>query len=328
MMELSTAKDLVETKKQALNDHSDLVSIVITTKNEEQNIQNCLLSIKSQTYPKNKIEIIVVDNDSTDETKKIARNFTELIFNKGPERSAQRNLGILSAASGQYAMFLDADMILSPCLIENCVHFIKKNNCIALYIPEIILGTSYGCRIRRFERSFYNGTVIDAARFFKKNTFEQLGGFDETLSGPEDWDFDKKLRSLGNIGLVDGQPNKKTIPEGWHQAKFISPLGVDPSKFGPVIYHNESNFNLNQYLEKKAYYSQDMDKYIEKWGNKDPDIRKQLGMWYRFFGVFFEKGKWKTLLGKPHLALGMYGLRFLVGVVFFSRKITQKALSH
>ena len=50
-----------------------IVSIVITTKNEQDNIENCLLSILNQTYPRNLMEIIVVDNYSTDKTKKISK---------------------------------------------------------------------------------------------------------------------------------------------------------------------------------------------------------------------------------------------------------------
>jgi glycosyltransferase involved in cell wall biosynthesis len=55
------------------------VSVVITTKNEEKNIANCLESIKRQTYPQNRIEIIVVDNNSTDGTKEIARKYTKKV---------------------------------------------------------------------------------------------------------------------------------------------------------------------------------------------------------------------------------------------------------
>ena len=68
-----------------------LVSVIVTTKNEEKNIANCLKSIKNQTY-KN-IEIIVVDNNSDDRTKEIAGKYTDKVFNHGPERSALRNLG-------------------------------------------------------------------------------------------------------------------------------------------------------------------------------------------------------------------------------------------
>ena len=77
-----------------------LVSVVITTRNEENNIGNCLLSVKSQTY-KN-IEIIVIDNNSTDQTKQIANIYTNKISNVGPERAQQRNYGILRIAKGEY----------------------------------------------------------------------------------------------------------------------------------------------------------------------------------------------------------------------------------
>ncbi|MHB1679015.1 MAG: glycosyltransferase family 2 protein [bacterium] len=76
-----------------------LVSVIITTKNEEKNIGMCLKSIKSQSYQN--IEIIVVDNQSSDKTKEIAAKFTNLIYDKGPERSAQRNYGV-SVSRGEY----------------------------------------------------------------------------------------------------------------------------------------------------------------------------------------------------------------------------------
>ena len=68
-----------------------LVSVVVTTKNEEKNIGKLLSSIRNQTHKD--IEIIVVDNNSTDETVKIAREFTKTVYEKGPERSAQRISG-------------------------------------------------------------------------------------------------------------------------------------------------------------------------------------------------------------------------------------------
>ena len=83
-----------------------IISIVITTKNEEKHIRNCIESIQKQTFPRDQIEIIVVDNHSTDKTKKIAREYTPHFFTKGPERSAQRNLGA-KKSHGIYYMYLD-----------------------------------------------------------------------------------------------------------------------------------------------------------------------------------------------------------------------------
>src|SRR5690554_5923098 len=91
-----------------------MVSVVITTRNEERNLRNCLLSVRAQSYPQERIEIIVVDNNSTDRTVEIAREFTPQVFTMGPERSAQRNHGIIEKARGDVVLYLDADMILAP----------------------------------------------------------------------------------------------------------------------------------------------------------------------------------------------------------------------
>jgi glycosyltransferase involved in cell wall biosynthesis len=275
-----------------INSVFPLVSVIVTTKNEEKNIANCLKSILKQAY-KN-IEIIVVDNNSTDKTKEIVDDFFYpkiSFFTQGPERSSQRNFGV-SKAKGEYILYLDADMILSKDVIKDCVTKIQNNpNIIALYISEIVMGESFWCKVRRFERSFYDGTVIDCVRFISKKAFDAVKGFDENMSGPEDWDFDKKIRLIGKTDLV------KT-----------------------PIYHNENNFNLLQYLNKKSYYIKSFDTYIKKWGKDDADIKKQLRVYYRYFGVFIENGKWKKMLFHPILICGMFFLRIVVGINYLLSK--------
>lgn len=306
-----------------------LVSVVVITKNEEKHIRNCLESIKAQTY-KN-IETIVVDNASTDQTKEIARVYSPNLFDKGPERSAQRNYGA-AKSQGEYVMFVDADMILSPDLITGCAEVIQKNDYLALHIPEVVLGKTFFSCVRRFERSFYNGTVIDGARFFQKKAFVKTGGFDQNITGPEDWDIDKKIKKIGKIGLIfftpevisqlhSRQEEVSHLGGGkWKLENLILEKGVEPKKYGAVVYHNEAEFDLGKYLAKKGYYSTSFDTYIKKWGANDPDIKKQLGFYYRFLGVFIENGKWKKLIIHPFLTLGMYYLRILVGIKYLTRK--------
>ncbi len=267
-----------------MNKNLPLISVVVTTKNEGKNIERCLKSIKKQTYPQNRMEIIVVDNNSTDRTKMIAKKCTDLVYNFGPERSAQRNFGA-KKAKGKYFMYLDADMILSPTVIKECVNKFKNLKLIGLYIPEIILGKSFWSKVRRFERSFYNATVIDCVRIVKSTYFKKVGGFDETMSGPEDWDFDKKIRRIGKVDII------------------ASPM-----------YHNEAEFNLKNYLNKKTYYIKSFKRYMNKWGEDDPDVKKQFGAWYRLIGVFTENNKWKKIIVSPHLMISLLFLRFLVGI--------------
>lgn len=292
-----------------------LVSVVLRTKNEEKNIRICCESVKNQTY-KN-CELILVDNFSTDKTTEIAKEFTDNIHQYGPERTSQGNYGMLKIAKGKYVMYIDADMILSPNLLSACVTKLEQNSCIALHIKEIVLGHGYWSKVRRFERSFYNGTLIDGARFFLRESIVKVGGFDEInfkSPGVEDWDLDKKIKKIGKIQFLDDDDT----PTLWADflSTFISARGVIPSPNVNAIYHNEADFRLRHYLRKKAYYTDSIQLYIDKWGAHDQEVKKQLGFFYRYFTVFVGNGKWKHLLFHPLLSIGMYGLRLCVGVVY------------
>lgn len=259
-----------------------MVSVVITTKNEEKNIENCLRSIKDQTFKK--IELIVVDNFSEDKTVEIAKKYTTKVYFKGPERSSQRNYGA-QVANGEYLLYLDADMILSPTVIEECVEKCEIDRVDAIYVPERIVGEGFWIKVRDFERSFYTGTVVDAVRFIRKDLFERVEGFDESLIGPEDWDFDRRIRKIGRTGIVN------------------TPL-----------YHNEGRFDMKRYLKKKNYYTVGIKNYLRKWGLNDQETMKQTGVRYRLIGVFVEKGKWKKLIRHPLCMIAMYCLRLRVAI--------------
>jgi glycosyltransferase involved in cell wall biosynthesis len=264
-----------------------IVSVVIPTKNEEKNIENCLRSIKSQTF-KN-IELIVVDNFSEDETVEIAKKNGAKVYSKGPERSSQRNYGA-QVSTGEYLLYLDADMILSPTVIEDCLERCEIDKVDALYVPERIVGEGFWIKVKDFERSFYTGTVVDAVRFIRKNLFEKVEGFDESLIGPEDWDFDRRIRKIGRTGIIN-----------------------------TVLYHNEGKFNMKKYLKKKNYYADGIKNYVRKWGPNDPEIMKQTGVRYRLMGVFVEKGKWKKLIRHPLFTSAMCYLRLRVAVGYLQR---------
>lgn len=268
-----------------------LVSLVLTTKNEEKNIANCLQSIKKQTYPHNKIELIVVDNFSLDKTVEIAKRFTDKVYAKGPQRATQLNCGV-QKANGKYVFYPDADMILSENVIAECVDKCENQNYDALYVPEKIYGHGFWIAVRDFERSFYDGTCIDAVRFVKKNKFLEIGGFDEDISfGSDDWDFNRRIKEISKVGVIKAH-----------------------------LYHNEGEFNITWYLRKKGHYSNKLGKYIRKWGKDDPEIKKQFGMRYRLFYVFVENGKWIKLLRHPAKTFGICFLRFMVGITYLKAR--------
>ncbi len=272
--------------------HGPLVSAILATRNEGVNIGHCISSLKDQSYQN--VELIVVDNDSIDETRQVAREFGVKVINMLNHmdleaitncRGAQVNLGA-EMSSGEILFFPDADMTFDNNLIAEAVRLM--NPCGALHVPEIVIGKGMFGKIRNFERRFYNNTCIDAPRFVKRDLFLKVGGFDEKNInfGPDDWDLTKKLKNAEVIFAIT-------------QA---------------CQYHHEEGLKLKTYLRKKAKYAWSFDAYIAKWGNKDSDIVKQLGLRYRYFGVFVENGKWKKLVKHPLLTCGLYAMRLLVGV--------------
>jgi len=272
------------------------LSVVVTTRNEAENIANC---IRAFDAVRDAVEVIVVDNRSTDDTKKIAAELGSVVLDKGPERCAQRNLG-WQTAKADWVIVLDADMILPPETIAEILSIAaafksnnqtikQSNNFLSAYwIPEVRTGTGLRVKARNFERSFYDGTCIDALRLFHKSVLEATGGYDEKLiAGGEDWELDIRVEALGaSCGTLKHH-----------------------------LIHNEKKLTLKRTLEKKAYYSKGIADYKAKWPNH-PALKKQFGFGYRFFGVFVENGKWKRLLRHPILATVMYAERILVGFTY------------
>ncbi|MGO1165883.1 MAG: glycosyltransferase family 2 protein, partial [Janibacter sp.] len=90
---------------------SGSVTVVVPTRNNIRTIEACLRSVTEQSHPH--IELVVVDNHSSDGTPQVAERFADRVITAGPERSAQRNTGI-EVATSEWVLWLDSDMILPP----------------------------------------------------------------------------------------------------------------------------------------------------------------------------------------------------------------------
>ncbi len=259
------------------------LSVVITTKNEAANIAASVRSF-DDAVARGEAEVIVVDNASTDDTKEIASELGAAVYDKGPERSAQRNLG-WQKARGEWVIVLDADMIIPPETVEEILSVEEGD---AYWIPEVRTGSGFRVKARNFERSFYDGTCVDALRLFRREILEKTGGYDENLiAGPEDWELDIRVLATGAKCAV----------------------------LKSHLIHNEKRLTFRKMLEKKAYYTKSFAAYKEKWRGH-PAVRRQFSPWYRFVGVFVEKGKWRKILRHPILFAGVMFERFAVGLVY------------
>ena len=80
-------------------------------------------------------------------------------------------------AKGKYVLFIDSDMELTERVVEECVELAERDDKIGgIIIPERSVGDGFWVRVRDFERSFYAGTVIESARFFRRDLALQVGG--------------------------------------------------------------------------------------------------------------------------------------------------------
>jgi len=197
-----------------------LVSIVIPTYNSEKTLAKCLESIKNQTY-KN-IEVIVVDKFSKDRSVEIAKRFRAKVFFKGPERASQVNFGV-KKARGKYIYRVDSDFVLEPTVVEEAVKKCEEEGYDAIAIHNTSDPTiSFWSKVRKFERDCYRDDELNiAARFFKKEVFETIGGFNESLVAAEDYDFHNRLLEMGfKVGRIKSQEVHIGEPKSlWEIAK-------------------------------------------------------------------------------------------------------------
>ena len=291
-----------------MKSHDQLVSIVVTTKDSERSLADCLRSICLQSY--SSIELIVVDNFSSDSSLKVAQQFTSKVVSAGPERSRQRNVGLLQWAAGSIFGYIDSDMILGPEVVQQVVQAVRSG-AVSVYVPEIVLAKGIFGRARRFEREAYDGTSIDAVRFFTSEAFRKVGGFDETSfgPGPEDWDLDIRLRTRGHAAVLS-RVASSTALGSWPLKETCIEKGMSPS-VACAIYHDETEIGWRQQAQKKTRYAKSLPAYVRKWGRRQEDVSRQLSLSYRIFGVFFRTTQRTKTLKNLHWYLVVVVLKCL-----------------
>lgn len=246
-----------------------LVSIIIPSLNSSDFIELCLESIKKQTY-KN-VEAFFIDNPrSKDNAKEIAKKYTKNVFVAGPERSAQINYAVRKAR-GKYLYRVDADFVLEKEVIEQCVQKCEEEKLDGIAVHNTSAeGLGFWAEVRKFERNTYkDDNLIVAVRFFTKKSWEKIGGFDEKLYGPEDYDFHNRFVTAGFR---------------WGRIKAIERHLGEPR-------------NLADIWKKHFFYGQQMGFYLKK----HPEIAlKQLNpvraSYFRHY---------KTLIKNPSILFGI-----------------------
>jgi len=186
-----------------MKERKPLVSVVVPTFNSEHFLERCLRSIREQTYPN--IEIIVVDKGSSDRTVEIAKGFGVRVYViDAYERCSQMNYGV-RRAKGKFVYIVGSDFVLEPTVVEEAVRKCEMEEFDAVCVHNTSdSSVSFWARVRKLERDCYAGDELNvAARFFRKDVFERVGGYDEELVAAEDYDLHNRLLKAGfKIGYV------------------------------------------------------------------------------------------------------------------------------
>jgi glycosyltransferase involved in cell wall biosynthesis len=180
------------------------VSVIIPTREAAVDLSRCLASIQATDLS---VEAIVVDQGSTDETAAIAaaRGATVLevarsAFYAPPTRS--RNAGG-SIAQGDFMLHLDADMELSPYVLDEAVRTCRERGYVALTFEEVDVPSGFWAACKALERRTYcDSLLLEGARFVRSDVFRAVGGYDDELGSGEDWDIHARYATQGTIGRL------------------------------------------------------------------------------------------------------------------------------
>lgn len=213
-------------RKKINKEDLPFVSIIIPCYNEKKFIGNCINSFVSNDYPKDRIELIIVDGGSTDNTVSIVKEFMryhkfiKLYNNPNKITSYALNIGI-EKAKGEIVIRADAHSEYCIDYISKCVENLLKYNVdnvggIWIVVPreDSLIGRAIALS---YSHPFGSGnalyktkipkepTLVDTVPFgcYRREIFERIGGFDERLERSQDMEFNKRiLKNGGKILLV------------------------------------------------------------------------------------------------------------------------------
>ena len=180
-------------------------SIIIPAKNEQKLLPSCLASLSRLDYPKDAYEVLMVDNGSTDNTVAIAQQYGAQVF-VCPELTiaSLRNFGA-NNAQGKFLAFLDADCTVAPDWLTAASLWLGQADvCCFGGPPESPINGTWVQKtwyIVRCKQHMVEEVVwLESMNMFvRKDIFDRVHGFDETLVTCEDYDLSLRLGKHGRI---------------------------------------------------------------------------------------------------------------------------------
>lgn len=216
------------------------ISLVIPAHNEDQRIGTTLDLINRQTYPRELMEVIVVDNNCTDQTVAVAKRFgAQVVVQTHPGVAWAREAG-WRAARGEIVISTDADVQPKPNWVEQIVDRFSANprvvgltgglrffdkpawfNYAAIVLNPLLVLLGF-----LMSRGVYNFSGNNMAA--RRQAYEAVGGFNTSLFFGEDMDLARRLRKVGKIrfypGLVNWVSGRRYTPNYGFWRYFVNYL--------------------------------------------------------------------------------------------------------
>jgi glycosyltransferase involved in cell wall biosynthesis len=201
------------------------ISIIVPCRNEEKYISKCLDSLIAQDYPKDRLEILVVDGMSKDKTREITYRYASkypfigFLENRKKVVPPALNIGI-KCSEGDLIMIVGSHTIFRQSYISKCVKYMQEYKTDNVGGVEIVLPGSDGLMGKAIAFALSHLFGIGNARYrigskkpmwvdtvayscYKRQVFEKIGLFDENLVRNQDIEFNLRLRKAeGKILLV------------------------------------------------------------------------------------------------------------------------------
>lgn len=199
------------------NNNKKEVSVLIPVRNEENHIKTCVESIVNQDFPSNKLEVIFIDGNSTDNTRGIISTYIEkypglisLCDNPNKTVPFAMNIGIENSI-GDYIVRLDAHSEYPKNYISECIKTIRNievDNVGGLALTKgkgfvgnafaKVLSSKFGVGDSGFRTNAKSG-YVDTVPFgvYKREAFEKYGHYDERLTRNQDYELNYRIRNMG-----------------------------------------------------------------------------------------------------------------------------------
>jgi len=228
------------------------ISVIVPAFNEEKFLGNCLLSLKEQDF-KN-FEVIVVDNNSKDKTKEIAKNFNIILVSEKKQGVVfARNKGA-KIAKGEILVFTDADTIFAKNWLSRIFEEFEKDKELIAFggSCEFYSGPFSAKLASRFllkpflilDKFFSGGSNLMGANMaIKRKTFFEAGGFNEKLKMNEDVEISYRLRKIGKIKF-DFNFKVKTSGRRFSKGLILGILNYAPTTIFRWIFKKFDKFQI------------------------------------------------------------------------------------